>query len=125
MANLPDRIADKIAPEPNTGCWLWTGAVGAGGYANVFVGGRYLNAHRVVYEALVSPIPNGLQIDHRCGVRSCVNPAHLEPVTSRENLLRRNYRKAVCLRGHDRTGESSVNKRRACKACASEYRKVA
>ena len=86
-------------------------------------------AHRVSYEALVGPIPKDLCIDHLCRVRNCVNPAHLEPVTVRENILRGNgptavnARKAFCKRGHPLFGENLYRKvrngwpARECRAC--------
>src|SRR6266496_2265386 len=73
-------------------CWLWTGKTGRDGYGRIGLGGRgalvRVRAHRFAYELLIGPIPDGLQIDHLCRVRHCVNPAHLEPVTQRENILR-------------------------------------
>ncbi|MFK5284023.1 HNH endonuclease signature motif containing protein, partial [Lacticaseibacillus paracasei] len=52
------------------------------------VGGKSQKAHRFMYERLVGPIPAGMQLDHLCRVRPCCNPAHLEPVTQRENIAR-------------------------------------
>lgn len=70
------------------GCWIWPGKPTAAGY------GKYgdASAHRASYEAFVGPIPKGAQIDHRCRVRRCVNPDHLEVVTAQENLARRRMR---------------------------------
>jgi hypothetical protein len=87
-ARLPERFWAKVEPEPNTGCWLWAGSWYAGGYGDFKVEGKMRHAHRVAYGALVGPIGNGLSIDHKCRVHCCVNPAHLEPVTHRENVLR-------------------------------------
>lgn len=87
-ARLPERFWNKVTFAP-TGCWLWTGAAnGSGGYGVVRVAGRDLGAHRVFYDALVGPAPCWQHIDHLCGVRRCVNPAHLEPVTAAENVRR-------------------------------------
>lgn len=68
-------------------CWLWTGGV-ASGYGSATFDGRGHRAHRLAYELLVGRIPDGLQLDHLCRVQLCVNPRHLEPVTSRENTRR-------------------------------------
>ena len=73
------------------GCWLWTGARTANGYGTMSAGGRYgatLLAHRLAYEWYRGAIPDGLQIDHLCRVRHCVNPWHLEAVTQEVNLKR-------------------------------------
>lgn len=74
-------------------CWRWTGALARGGYGFAVVGSRddpqrYRNAHRFAYELSVGPIPEGLELDHLCRNRRCVNPAHLEPVTHSENMRR-------------------------------------
>jgi hypothetical protein len=86
------RIWKHISPEPMSGCWLWTGALSGGGYGYIlsYDTGRRLivRAHRWLYEHTKGPIPEGLQLDHKCRVRSCVNPDHLEPVTSAENTRR-------------------------------------
>ena len=68
-------------------CWLWRGSVNNCGYGQVNLKG-VKPAHRAVYELLVGPIPKGLQLDHLCHVRLCVNPDHLEPVTKSENMRR-------------------------------------
>jgi hypothetical protein len=115
-------------------CWLWTGRLVKGGYGMFFlnrdgcVRGRV--AHRVAYELLVGPIPEGLTLDHvkdRCNNTNCVNPAHLEPVTMRENLLRgntvnaRNAAKTHCINGHEFTDENIYRRpddgTRMCRAC--------
>lgn len=76
-------------PEPNTGCWLYVGIWdSANGYGKISWNGRHMMLHRVVYELIVGPIPDGRVLDHKCRVRACCNPDHLEPVTVRENTLR-------------------------------------
>jgi hypothetical protein len=70
------------------GCWLWTGSLNNKGYAQLGVAGRVRSAHRVAYELFKGAIPDGLQIDHLCRVRQCVNPDHLEAVTQSVNIRR-------------------------------------
>ena len=72
------------------GCWLWKLRRDPGGYGrtNKGTGGFNGVAHRVSYRTWVGPIPPGLELDHLCRVRHCVNPAHLEAVTRQENVLR-------------------------------------
>lgn len=70
-------------------CWTWTGYTEAkSGYGRLSFGGARSYAHRVAYELAVGPIPEGLDLDHLCRVRNCVNPTHLEPVTRGENVRR-------------------------------------
>lgn len=66
-------------------CWIWGGNLNASGYG---VSARSGRAHRMVYERMVGPVSEGLELDHLCRVRSCVNPAHLEAVTHQENMRR-------------------------------------
>jgi hypothetical protein len=86
------------------GCWLWTGPVDGAGYGRM--GARSRAAHRVAYEWLIGPVPDGLELDHLCRVRNCVNVSHLEPVTHRENVLRgdsmpaRKAKQTHCIHGH-------------------------
>lgn len=117
----------KVAHEPNTGCWLWTGCL-VDGYGVVSLGNKRHKAHRASYEHHVGPIPEGLDLDHLCRQRSCVNPAHLEPVTRRENVLRGfgacaiHARKTHCRNGHPLSGDNLYTERdggRRCRACGN------
>ena len=86
-----DRFNEKwILGVGVNACWLWIGAHKdkRGGYGNFWGGDTTVYAHRWVYEYFRGPIPKGLQIDHLCRIRTCVNPLHLEIVTQRENIRR-------------------------------------
>lgn len=96
---LSERFWAKV--DKTDTCWLWTGATARNGYGQVGIDGRTRSAHRVSYEALVGPIPDGLVIDHLCRVRHCVNPDHMEPVTSGENTRRgASAQVERCVNGH-------------------------
>ena len=79
----------KISPEPNSGCWLWTGYCDPdGGYAKVGPSWPDTYVHRLMFTIFFGPIPPDLEIDHKCRVRCCVNPKHLEAVTHLVNMGR-------------------------------------
>lgn len=86
-------------------CWLWARAIDSHGYGAMWHDGGMRKAHRVIYEALVGQIPDGLVLDHLCRTSRCINPDHLEPVTHYENLHReaRYYRqiRTHCTNGHE------------------------
>jgi len=69
-------------------CWEWQGSTNKNGYGITGLSGKNVLAHRAVYLEMVGPIPEGMQLDHLCANRICVNPNHLEPVTSHENQVR-------------------------------------
>ncbi len=127
---LPDRFWGKVEACVKSGCWLWKGTIGNDGYGQFWLKPKKWRAHRIAYETLVSPVPADLVIDHLCRNRVCVNPAHLEPVTVRENLLRGEtlaakwLARAVCSKGHS-LKEAYLRKdgTRRCRIChaAAEY----
>lgn len=116
------RFWRHVSPEPNSGCWLWTGA-SRNGYGSFHDGIRNVAAHRYSYTLAQGEVPEGLVLDHLCRVRCCVNPKHLEPVTLAENTRRGvNWQKAKthCKRGHAFTCENTRYERngaRRCRAC--------
>ncbi len=85
---MSNHFLNKFQPEPNTGCWIWLGWIASIGYGYHMIEGKWHCAHRLVYEVYKGTIPEGLQLDHLCRNRWCVNPAHLEPVTFQENISR-------------------------------------
>jgi hypothetical protein len=85
---LDELIETYISIEQTTGCWIWMGTIDPDGYGSAKVDGSPRRAHRVVYQRLRGEIPEGLHLDHLCRHRFCVNPDHLEPVTSVERVRR-------------------------------------
>ena len=115
---------------------MWTGARDTRGYGQIWSRslGKHLRAHRVVWEILVGPIPNGLTLDHLCRIPGCVRPDHLRAVSQKENLLaegaktlaRENSLKVACLRGHPLSGSNVrlYKGGRHCRPCDNERRKA-
>lgn len=132
---LPEIFWSKVKLNEETGCWNWIARLDKDGYgawrSRAF---RHLGdrVHRVSYSLLVGEIPSGLVIDHLCRTRNCVNPEHLEPVTTRENTDRgvnyiaENRAKTHCPKGHEYAGDNLVIKRtkqgeaRICRTCRNE-----
>ncbi len=120
------KVQRNIHVNSESGCWDWGGTVREDGY------GKYHKtySHRLVYVALIGPIPDGLELDHLCRNRRCCNPLHLEAVTRRVNILRSpiaapafQRNKTACPKGHPLDGDNvrmeSSNGRqwRACVTC--------
>lgn len=104
---LPDRFWSKVNKDGPGGCWLWTAATLGGNAPEGEYGqfamprGTTRYVHRLAYLALVGPIPDGMDIDHLCRVKLCLNPEHLEAVTHQENDRRKNlHLKPHCPQGH-------------------------
>ena len=125
--SVKDRFWKKVQiPQTDDGCWNWLGAKSPNGYGKGYDGNKVISAHRLAFILLRGPIPQGLQIDHLCRNRSCVNPEHMEAVSQRENLLRGigtaavNFKKTHCINGHEFTPENTKMDRgwRRCRACA-------
>lgn len=88
ILTLEERFMSKVEPEPNTGCWLWTGSLFHCGYGQIQISSpRRVNAyaHRVAWELFRGEIPRGLQVLHTCDVRSCCSVDHLFLGTNQDN----------------------------------------
>lgn len=115
ISSLHEELQDKVMPEPMSGCWIWIGSIDGNGYGQIQTRNRRYPraAHRYTYQTLMGEIPHGLQIDHLCRNRQCVNPAHLEPVTFLENVRRGDAgkyqsRRTHCPHGHEYSGDNLV-----------------
>jgi hypothetical protein len=110
------------------GCWRWTGCRDVAGYSRVNVNRSPRLLHRLMFESLCGPIREGLELDHVCRNRWCVNPEHLDPVTTQENLRRSfeatghpNGRKTHCPKGHPYSEENTHLRPqgwRTCRECS-------
>lgn len=131
--DLLEYLSNKILVGDDH--WPWQGEIGAQGYAKAYIyrDDRRVKAqaHRVVYELLVGPIPEGFVLDHVCEDTTCVRPAHMEPKTQRENLMRStktvnviNAAKTHCDNGHsfdEKNTYIDVWGHRACRSCKRDW----
>jgi hypothetical protein len=123
------RMESRITRDLATGCWNWDRIGTPGGYGIIGIRGRRTVAHRGVWELLRGPVPEGMDLDHLCRNRLCVNPDHLEVVTRSTNL-RRGFEARGCKNGHAFNHDDFSIVRRAdgvierrCKACHRERNK--
>lgn len=127
-ATPPERFERMYQPVPFSGCWIWTGALSSDGYGAFHVDGHCIQAHKFAYEQRGQQVPEGLELDHLCRIRCCVNPAHVEPVSHQLNMLRgagvgsANAAKTHCKRGHpfDEPNTYARKGGRVCRICNRE-----
>lgn len=122
VGELPVNISSKI--DASGPCWLWLGAPRVtDGYGMAYLGRRQERAHRAVWRFLVGRIPDGMDLDHVCRNRICVNPDHLEVVSRRVNMLRGIHPSALavrsgrCKRGHSDWEPNGRGGSRRCRTC--------
>jgi hypothetical protein len=118
--------------EKTETCWIWTGSMNGNGYGKIHINKKKVYAHRLSHELFIGKILEGLQVDHLCFVKNCVNPDHLEAVTPYVNNMRSksqaalNLRKTHCLNGHLLEGYNLMpNKKntRQCRSCHNDRRR--
>ena len=132
--NKAAQIFSHISFREN-GCWIWGGCVNSDGYGYTSLHGKTVYIHRFMYAWLISPIPGGKSkkiqvLDHLCNTPNCCNPAHLFLTLPRRNVMRTmappavNFRKTLCLRGHNLSVRHPVTGRRRCYECAKLRRRL-
>ena len=125
MKTLLERFEEKVERVPELTCHIWMAWTNTSGYGQIRANGKSAMAHKISYELVRGPIPDGMTMDHLCRNRWCVNPYHLEIVTMRENVLRgisfaaKNAKKTQCPKGHP---YNRINNRgaRYCRQCATK-----
>jgi hypothetical protein len=131
--NTMRRFWERVQKTPDH--WIWKGGVEASGYGCFMMQGKLYKAHRLSYQAIIGPIPDGKELDHLCRVKLCVNPSHLEAVTHRENVLRgeaptaQEAKRTHCPKGHPLVeGNLSLKHlrkgHRLCKICFLEWNRA-
>ncbi len=122
-----ERFEKKIEVISETGCWIWMACVNRDGYGQFSIRHKVISAHVFAYRQFRGPVPEGMELDHTCRVRCCVNPFHLEAVPHRTNCQRGEVgkylkRRTHCPRGHayneKNTGRQPNGRR--CRACDRE-----
>ena len=124
LLELPERIRNKIQPEPNSGCWLWTGCLTDRGYPNGTVRYKSYRMHRYIYRLFKDDL--GSELHHVCRTKCCVNPSHLQNVTKSENCRQR-PRITHCKNGHLLAGDNVRYRNdgsRRCKICQAEAGRI-
>src|SRR3990167_3103684 len=138
--SIKERLLNDSIPIPESGCWIWMGAITKTGYGiivNRFTNRKPKWTHRLSYETFCNPIPKGLHVLHRCDIPSCINPKHLfigTPLDNQRDCIRKGRRvnhqalKTHCKRGHEFTKENTYidikANQRSCRACKSIRDKI-
>ena len=126
----PERFWPKV--DKSGDCWVWLAGKDSHGYGVFSIPSKSVGAHKFAYELLVDKVPKGMELDHLCRNRGCVNPKHMEVVTARTNTLRGEgitaywARRTHCLHGHKYTPKNTYtapNKPNArfCRTCRREW----
>lgn len=128
----PRERFDRSYRVDTDGCWRWTGEITHNGYGRLLLsssGNRHvrMQAHKWIARQVFGEFGDDMQVDHLCKTRSCVNPAHLEVVTAKENNRRSGSpsagkaRQTHCIRGHDFADPAILyvtpDGRRQCRPC--------
>jgi hypothetical protein len=132
-AKVPTRLSTRVVIDER-GCWNWP-TTSRDGYGSTNLAGKRWSAHQGFYFILVGNPPraiDGTTLDHLCRTRACVNPAHLEVVPRKVNILRgisphaKNARKTACVRGHPFAGENIEQRPlgRGCLTCKADRRSM-
>lgn len=126
VKDIHNRFWSKV--NKTNRCWIWKAQINTAGYGIFWFNGKNTRAHRYAFETVRKEIPMGLQLDHLCRNRACVNPYHLEPVTQSVNSSRgrgrlsaklRTRKITCCPRGHMYDEKNTIIKRgaRHCREC--------